>query len=133
MVALRRLKKGQPAPGPSPVAAALKSLREDYGVSMRELAEAIGKRGASSWQHYEARFKGSLLPLAIAQQIAPLFESRGCPVEKVLKLAGVSEAAPVTQQPGPESSRSLREEVADLERMLDEAERRLTALRNRLR
>ncbi len=73
-----------------PVALRLKALREKAGVSVRSMAERVGKP-ASSYAHYEnpEKFKADFLPLKLAQSFAQALDKEGF-ADDVLALAGVS-------------------------------------------
>ena len=46
----------------SPASRKLKQLRQRAGLSIREVAHALGMENGSSYQHYEDRFRKPLLP-----------------------------------------------------------------------
>ena len=46
----------------SPVSRKLKQLRQRAGLSIREVAHALGMENGSSYQHYEDRFRKPFLP-----------------------------------------------------------------------
>jgi transcriptional regulator with XRE-family HTH domain len=73
-------------------------LRERAGLSMEALAQAMGYKGASSYQRYEnaTLFKKTYIPLHIAEKIAKAIVGTGDPpitVEEVIALAGVGAVA----------------------------------------
>jgi SOS-response transcriptional repressor LexA len=77
----------------SPAAAQLKRIRERSGLSMADVAKAIGFRGASSYQRYEdsGLFTKKYLPLDLAEKLARILAGRGIPPitsEEVMALAG---------------------------------------------
>lgn len=74
----------------SPVAAKLRALRLRAGFSLREVAEGLGMERASSYQHYEARYRKPYLPLDVAERLAPLFAARGVAEAETLALAGIA-------------------------------------------
>src|SRR5579872_3248167 len=61
----------------SAVARRLKQIRTRSGLSIRQVAEALGMEHGSSYQHYEDRFKKPLLPLDLVLKLVPIFEPRG--------------------------------------------------------
>lgn len=78
------------------VSSKLKALRERAGLSMAQLAKAIGYRGPSSYQRYEdpTLFTKSELPLPLARNLADVLAGKGSPPitrEEVLLLAGISD------------------------------------------
>jgi phage repressor protein C with HTH and peptisase S24 domain len=71
----------------------LKHLRERSGLSMAEIARAVGYRGASSYQRYEdpELFPKKYLPLDLAEKLARALAGRGSPPisrEEVMAMAG---------------------------------------------
>lgn len=85
-----------------PVSTRLKQLRErtDPRLSMRAVAEELSVP-LSSYAHYEdpKAFKKSLIPVELAQQLAPIFEARGIDRESVLALAGLDGSGAVRLNP----------------------------------
>src|SRR5271154_7168981 len=67
----------------------LKQLRQRAGLSIREVAHALGMEHGSSYQHYEDRFRKPLLPLEMAQRLAPIFAAKGVEAAELYALAGV--------------------------------------------
>jgi len=67
----------------------LKQLRQRAGLSIREVAHALGMEHGSSYQHYEDRFRKPLLPLEMAQRLAPIFGAKGIDAAELYALAGV--------------------------------------------
>lgn len=125
----------KPARGDDPalIAAKLRRLREVYQVPMHELAVSFGKRAASSWQHYETRFKKQFLPIEVARAIAPVFERYGCAPDEVWSLTATGKPPPPASRASPSGgARPISEEIADLRRQLDEMEQRFAALRKAL-
>ncbi len=101
---------------------------------MRDLAEALGKRGASSWQHYETRFKKDFLSVEIARAIAPVFERYGGQAEEIWSLTATGRPSPgaALGASTTASSKPLSEEMADLRRDLAALERRVAAIKRML-
>ena len=79
-----------PMPAVSPVSRQLKELRQRAGLSIREVAQALGMEHGSSYQHYEDRFKKPLLPLELVRRLVPLFEEGGVDPGDLYALAGVN-------------------------------------------
>ena len=77
-------------PTVSAVSRQLKLLRQSAGLSIREVAQALGMEHGSSYQHYEDRFKKPFLPLDLVIKLAPIFEAGGIEAPKLYALAGVS-------------------------------------------
>lgn len=73
----------------SAVSRQLKELRRRAGLSIREVAEALGMERGSSYQHYEDRYRKALLPLDLIQRLAPIFERSGADPGALYALAGV--------------------------------------------
>jgi len=67
----------------------LKQLRQRAGLSIREVAHALGMEHGSSYQHYEDRFRKPLLPLELAQRLVPIFGAKGIDAAELYALAGV--------------------------------------------
>lgn len=114
---------------PSAAAQALKALRLQYSVDLKALANAIGGKNVSSWQHYEDRFKRDLLPLHIAQKVAPVFASYGCDPARIFALAGASPHGAAIAAP---AAKPLLQELQEIEETIAGLERRLAALRVQL-
>src|ERR1700685_1473325 len=76
-------------PDASSVSRRLKQLRQRAGLSIREVAHALGMEHGSSYQHYEDRFRKPLLPLEMAQRLAPIFGAKGVDGAELYALAGV--------------------------------------------
>src|SRR5580704_17794678 len=73
----------------SAVARRLKQVRQRAGISIRQVAEALGMEHGSSYQHYEDRFKKPLLPLELVLKLVPIFEPKGIDPAELFALAGV--------------------------------------------
>jgi len=76
-------------PDSASVSRRLKQLRQRAGLSIREVAHALGMEHGSSYQHYEDRFRKPLLPLDMAQRLAPIFGTKGIDAAELYALAGV--------------------------------------------
>jgi phage repressor protein C with HTH and peptisase S24 domain len=79
----------RPMPDITSVSRRLKQLRQRAGLSIREVAHALGMEHGSSYQHYEDRFRKPLLPLEMAQRLAPIFAAKGIDEAELYALAGV--------------------------------------------
>lgn len=73
----------------SAVSRRLKQVRQRAGLSIRQVAEALGMEHGSSYQHYEDRFKKPLLPLELILKLVPIFEVKGIDPADLYALAGV--------------------------------------------
>ncbi len=83
----------------SQVARRLKALREQSGLSMRAVADALGWT-LTRYRHYEDRYKRAYLPVELARDLAELFGRHGVEPRQVLELAGFHSAG-TPKQPGP--------------------------------
>jgi transcriptional regulator with XRE-family HTH domain len=73
----------------SPASRKLKQLRQRAGLSIREVAHALGMENGSSYQHYEDRFRKQFLPLELTQRLVPIFAAKGIDTAELYALAGV--------------------------------------------
>jgi hypothetical protein len=73
----------------SPASRGLKKLRRHAGLSIRDVARALGMEHGSSYQHYEDRFRKPLLPLDFIRKLVPIFEPHGVAAAELYALAGV--------------------------------------------
>ncbi|HEY5209913.1 MAG TPA: LexA family transcriptional regulator [Stellaceae bacterium] len=73
----------------SAVSRRLKEIRRRAGLSIREVAEALGMEHGSSYQHYEDRYRKALLPLDLTQKLVPIFSQAGADPAELYALAGV--------------------------------------------
>ena len=78
-----------PMPDASPAARKLKQLRQRAGLSIRDVAHALGMEHGSSYQHYEDRFRKPHLPLDLMRKLAPILAKGGVEAPELLALAGV--------------------------------------------
>lgn len=76
-------------PAVSAASRKLKQLRQRAGLSIRQVAQALGMEYGSSYQHYEDRFKKPLLPLELVLKLAPIFAPAGIDAAELYALAGV--------------------------------------------
>lgn len=97
----------------------LKQLRQRAGLSIREVAQALGMEHGSSYQHYEDRFKRAFLPVELVMKLVPLFEAGGVAAGELYALAGINNATgarpldPAAAR-GDASGRSIRIEELDV-------------------
>ncbi len=75
--------------GPSQSAKRLAQLRRRAGLSMSKMAQAMGVSSASTYQHYEARYKRRHLPLEMVRSVKQLLVDHGIPEGEVNALAGL--------------------------------------------
>jgi phage repressor protein C with HTH and peptisase S24 domain len=96
----------------------LKEIRRRAGLSIREVAEALGMEHGSSYQHYEDRYRKPFLPLDLVQKLVPIFAKAGAPGAELYALAGVDATGThlLTASPGadPASDRVMRIEELDI-------------------
>jgi len=90
----------------SEAARRLKQLRERSGLSMRQVADALGW-SLTRYQHYEDRYKRRWLPLDLTRQLGALFESRGIDPQELLALAGLEAPDLPAPRMGPASGPAL--------------------------
>src|ERR1700755_2796502 len=72
----------------SEAARRLKELREQAGLTMRAVSEALGW-SLTRYQHYEDRYKRRFLPFELARALEDIFVPNGVDSGSVLQLAGV--------------------------------------------
>src|SRR5258708_11576286 len=103
----------------SAVSRQLKLLRQRAGLSIREVAQALGMEHGSSYQHYEDRFKKPLLPLDLVMKLVPIFAPGGVDPGELYALAGGNAtgerplvAAPPHAPPG--GARTIRIQELDV-------------------
>lgn len=104
-------------PEVSPAARRLKQLRQRAGLSIREVAQALGMEHGSSYQHYEDRFRKQLLPLELVQKLVTLFAPGGVDPAELYALAGVNgtgERPLVSPSPRADGTGLLRIEELDV-------------------
>jgi phage repressor protein C with HTH and peptisase S24 domain len=79
----------------SEVARRLKELREQAGLTMRAVSDALGW-SLTRYQHYEDRYKRKYLPFELARALEDMFVRQGVQPGAVLQLAGLegSQSAP---------------------------------------
>jgi phage repressor protein C with HTH and peptisase S24 domain len=72
----------------SEVARRLKELREQAGLTMRSVSDALGW-SLTRYQHYEDRYKRKYLPFELARALEDMFARQGVATGAVLQLAGL--------------------------------------------
>jgi hypothetical protein len=82
----------------------LKELREQAGLTMRAVSEALGW-SLTRYQHYEDRYKRRFLPFELARDLEAIFAPHGIESGAVLQLAGIEPGQPVNQRREPVSAR----------------------------
>ena len=81
----------------SEAARRLKELREQAGLTMRAVSEALGW-SLTRYQHYEDRYKRRFLPFELARDLEAIFVPHGVESGAVLGLAGIEAGQPVNQR-----------------------------------
>ncbi|WP_459854373.1 LexA family transcriptional regulator [Dongia sp. agr-C8] len=81
----------------SEAARRLKELREQAGLTMRAVSEALGW-SLTRYQHYEDRYKRRFLPFELARDLEAIFVPHGVESGAVLGLAGIESGQPVNQR-----------------------------------
>jgi len=81
----------------SEAARRLKELREQAGLTMRAVSEALGW-SLTRYQHYEDRYKRRFLPFELARDLEAIFVPHGVESGAVLSLAGIEAGQPVNQR-----------------------------------
>jgi phage repressor protein C with HTH and peptisase S24 domain len=84
----------------SEAARQLKELREQAGLTMRAVSEALGW-SLTRYQHYEDRYKRRFLPFELARDLEAIFVPHGVESGAVLQLAGIEHGQPVSQRREP--------------------------------
>lgn len=75
-----------------PIGKSLKALRARSGMSVREVADALG-RPASTYASYEDKFKKPYLPMELAHELVRIWSPRGVPRADILALTGMGAGA----------------------------------------
>lgn len=88
----------------SEAARRLKELREQAGLTMRSVSEALGW-SLTRYQHYEDRYKRRFLPFELARELDALFGQHGTESGAVLQLAGIEQGQQVTHRREPVNPR----------------------------
>lgn len=79
----------------SEAARRLKELREQAGLTMRAVSEALGW-SLTRYQHYEDRYKRRFLPFELARDLEAIFAPHGVESGAVLQLAGIEPGQPAS-------------------------------------
>lgn len=66
----------------------MKKLREDAGLTVREMADELGMPAASSYQHYEKGFKGRYMPSKMGDKLEAFVKAHDMPIERANELTG---------------------------------------------
>jgi transcriptional regulator with XRE-family HTH domain len=100
----------------SAVSRRLKEIRRRVGLSIREVAEALGMEHGSSYQHYEDRYRKPLLPLDLTQKLVPIFAKAGADPAELYALAGVDASGShlLGAQPAEDDASILRIKELDI-------------------
>lgn len=99
--------------GPAAGAAAtLKALREEAGLTVAEMAAALGRK-KSSYQHYEDRYKRPYLPPDLAEEVAAVLREHGISPTATAELTALPARKPPLEA---DLLRTLIEEVRLLRR-----------------
>ncbi len=83
----------------SEVARRLKELREQAGLTMRSVSDALGW-SLTRYQHYEDRYKRKYLPFELARALEDMFVRQGVQAGAVLQLAGLEGGQSVPARAG---------------------------------
>jgi len=90
----------------SEVARRLKELREQAGLTMRSVSDALGW-SLTRYQHYEDRYKRKYLPFELARALEDMFVRQGVAAGAVLQLAGLEGGQNLPPRPGPAAMRPV--------------------------
>lgn len=90
----------------SEAAKRLKELREQSGLTMRTVSDALGW-SLTRYQHYEDRYKRRFLPFELARELDALFNQHGTEPGSVLQLAGIEQGQQVTHRREPVAARPI--------------------------
>ncbi|WP_119304017.1 XRE family transcriptional regulator [Dongia deserti] len=83
----------------SEVARRLKELREQAGLTMRSVSDALGW-SLTRYQHYEDRYKRKYLPFELARALEDMFVRQGVQAGAVLQLAGLEGSQTIPPRAG---------------------------------
>ncbi|MEP2781441.1 MAG: helix-turn-helix transcriptional regulator [Hyphomicrobiales bacterium] len=84
---------------PDTVNTRLKTLREEAGLSIREMADALNMK-TSSYNHYESRFKKQYLPHEFILKLIPILKDYGIESTRVRALGASPEGPAYPENPG---------------------------------
>ena len=99
----------------SEVARRLKELREQAGLTMRSVSDALGW-SLTRYQHYEDRYKRKYLPFELARALEDMFVRQGVAAGAVLQLAGLEGSQNLPARPGPAAMRPVSLNAASSQR-----------------
>ena len=99
----------------SPASRGLKRLRQKAGLSIRDVAHALGMEHGSSYQHYEDRFRKKFLPLDLVQKLVPIFEPHGVGSAELYALAGMDNKARPLAAPAEPPGRAPMLKIEELD------------------
>ena len=92
----------------------LKELREEAGISVRKMAEALKMTSASSYSHYETRYKRPYLPFELIEKLEPILNQVGIESSRVRALGAPQIDNAGDEMPGFRESTSPRIDVSVL-------------------
>lgn len=101
----------------SEVARRLKELREQAGLTMRSVSDALGW-SLTRYQHYEDRYKRKYLPFELARALEDMFVRQGVQAGAVLQLAGLENGQNVPARAGGTAVRPVSLNAAAAQRDL---------------
>jgi phage repressor protein C with HTH and peptisase S24 domain len=101
----------------SEVARRLKELREQAGLTMRSVSDALGW-SLTRYQHYEDRYKRKYLPFELARALEDMFVRQGVSTGAVLQLAGLEGSQNLPPRPGAAAMRPVSLNAASSQRDL---------------
>src|SRR5689334_16623313 len=101
----------------SEVARRLKELREQAGLTMRSVSDALGW-SLTRYQHYEDRYKRKFLPFELARALEDMFVRQGVQAGAVLQLAGLENGQNVPARSGSTAVRPVSLNAAAAQRDL---------------
>ncbi|MEZ5832866.1 MAG: S24 family peptidase [Dongiaceae bacterium] len=90
----------------SEVARRLKELREQAGLTMRSVSDALGW-SLTRYQHYEDRYKRKYLPFELARALEDMFVRQGVTPGAVLQLAGLESGQNLPARPAAAATRPV--------------------------
>jgi SOS-response transcriptional repressor LexA len=90
----------------SEVARRLKELREQAGLTMRSVSDALGW-SLTRYQHYEDRYKRKYLPFELARALEDMFVRQGVAAGAALQLAGLEGSQNLPPRAGAAAARPV--------------------------
>lgn len=79
------------------VAEKLKALREESGLTVRQLAEELGLPRSTYANHESKRYKKTELPQSFAREVAKVLAKYGIHPGRIMALAGFPEGTPLDE------------------------------------